>query len=165
MTAALLRWWTVPRLNGHSNPSSTRESSTAKNPIARLTNTQRWRPSADSIPFSKLKLSWLEKPQSSWGLTKQHHPFIETKLIKNFGLEKQLRKVASDPSEYSWTTFWCRKFSSDGQNFELNIQYWHSRLLVESRRSYRPTAPGSILSITKTFRKFLMVLLLRAVAW
>ena len=30
MTAALLRWWTVPRLNSHSNPSSTGESSTAK---------------------------------------------------------------------------------------------------------------------------------------
>jgi len=30
MTAALLRWWTVPRLNCHSNPSSTGESSTAK---------------------------------------------------------------------------------------------------------------------------------------
>ena len=30
MTAALLRWWTVLRLNSHSNPSSTVESSTAK---------------------------------------------------------------------------------------------------------------------------------------
>jgi len=30
MTAALLRWWTVPRLNSPSNPSSTGESSTAK---------------------------------------------------------------------------------------------------------------------------------------
>jgi len=30
MTAALLSWWTVPRLNSHSNPSSTGESSTAK---------------------------------------------------------------------------------------------------------------------------------------
>ena len=30
MTAALLRWWTVPRLNTHLNPSSTGESSTAK---------------------------------------------------------------------------------------------------------------------------------------
>ena len=30
MTAAQLRWWTVPRLNSHSNPSSTGESSTAK---------------------------------------------------------------------------------------------------------------------------------------
>ena len=30
MTAALLRRWTVPRLNSHSNPSSTGESSTAK---------------------------------------------------------------------------------------------------------------------------------------
>jgi len=32
MTAALLRWWTVPRLKSHSNPSSTGESSTAKKP-------------------------------------------------------------------------------------------------------------------------------------
>jgi len=30
MTAALLRWWTVPRLNSHLNPSSTGESSTTK---------------------------------------------------------------------------------------------------------------------------------------
>ena len=30
MTAALLSWWTVPRLNSHSNPSSTGESSAAK---------------------------------------------------------------------------------------------------------------------------------------
>ena len=33
MTAALLRWWTVPRLNSHSKPSSTGESSTAKKVI------------------------------------------------------------------------------------------------------------------------------------
>ena len=31
MTAALLSWWTVPRLNSHSNPSSTSESSAEKN--------------------------------------------------------------------------------------------------------------------------------------
>ena len=31
MTAALLRWWTVPRLKSHSNPSSTGKWSTAKN--------------------------------------------------------------------------------------------------------------------------------------
>jgi len=30
MTAALLSWWTVPRLNSHSNPYSTGESSAAK---------------------------------------------------------------------------------------------------------------------------------------
>jgi len=30
MTAALLRWWTVPRLNSHSIPSRTGESSAAK---------------------------------------------------------------------------------------------------------------------------------------
>ena len=31
MTAALLGWWTVPRLNSHLNPFSTGESSTAQN--------------------------------------------------------------------------------------------------------------------------------------
>ena len=36
MTAALLRWWTVPRLNSHSNPSSTGESSTAKKTTPKL---------------------------------------------------------------------------------------------------------------------------------
>ena len=30
MTAALFRWWTVQRLNSHSNPSSTGESKAAK---------------------------------------------------------------------------------------------------------------------------------------
>jgi len=35
MTAALLRWLTVPRLNSHSNPSSTGEISTAKKKILR----------------------------------------------------------------------------------------------------------------------------------
>jgi len=29
MTAALLRWWTMLRLNSHSNPSSVGEGSTA----------------------------------------------------------------------------------------------------------------------------------------
>ena len=33
MTAALLRRWTVPRLNHHSNPSSTGECSTAKKEV------------------------------------------------------------------------------------------------------------------------------------
>ena len=36
MTAALLRWWTVPRLNSHWNPSSTGESSTAKKTLVEL---------------------------------------------------------------------------------------------------------------------------------
>jgi len=30
MTATLLSWWAVPRLNSHSNPFSTGESSAAK---------------------------------------------------------------------------------------------------------------------------------------
>ena len=40
MTAALLRWWTVPRLNSHSNPSSTGESSTAKKQVRTLISLQ-----------------------------------------------------------------------------------------------------------------------------
>jgi len=31
LTAALLRWWTVPRFRSHSSPSSTSDSTTAKN--------------------------------------------------------------------------------------------------------------------------------------
>jgi len=33
MTAALLGWWTVPRLISHTNPSSTGESSAVKKPL------------------------------------------------------------------------------------------------------------------------------------
>jgi len=61
MTAAQLRWWTVPRLNNHLNPSSTGESRTAKKKYWSLVH--------DNFPVIKsilIKISWTALKDFEW---------------------------------------------------------------------------------------------------
>jgi len=57
MTAALLRWWAVPRFNVHSNQSNTYESSAAKNQTSdTMFNKLNQKVSLDNVDVNLLQL-------------------------------------------------------------------------------------------------------------